>query len=132
MWILQSSDAEPLTFRLSPGSIKTIGRSTGAELILDAALVSRLWSGRSATAVGKGRVIATADLDAGLAEARIEPGFHFDGGSKDARIPFVERQFEGSVGSHFTTIPAATGVAVSSSSTFTPVLPIWGKVKVTT
>lgn len=42
MWILQSSDAEPLTFRLSPGSIKTIGRSTGAELIVDAAMVSRL------------------------------------------------------------------------------------------
>ena len=44
MWILQSSgpDVEPLTFRLSPGTVKTIGRSTGAELILDAALVSRL------------------------------------------------------------------------------------------
>lgn len=44
MWILQSSaaDAPPLTFRLSPGSIKTIGRSTGAELIVDAALVSRI------------------------------------------------------------------------------------------
>ena len=44
----------------------------------------------------------------------------------------VARQFEGSVGSHFTTIPAAEGVAVSSSSGVTPVLPIWGKVKVTT
>lgn len=44
MWILQSStDAgQSFLFRVSPGSIKTIGRSTGAELILDAALVSRL------------------------------------------------------------------------------------------
>lgn len=44
MWILQSSDAEidALTFRVSPGSVKTIGRSAGAELILDAALVSRI------------------------------------------------------------------------------------------
>lgn len=44
MWILQTidSDVEPTTFRISPGAIKTIGRSTGAELILDAALVSRL------------------------------------------------------------------------------------------
>jgi S-DNA-T family DNA segregation ATPase FtsK/SpoIIIE len=44
MWILQSSgsESEPLTFRLSPGSIKTAGRSTGAELIVDAALVSRI------------------------------------------------------------------------------------------
>jgi pSer/pThr/pTyr-binding forkhead associated (FHA) protein len=44
MWILQSSGAEiePLVFRLSPGGIKTVGRATGADLILDAALVSRL------------------------------------------------------------------------------------------
>lgn len=44
MWILQSSDseAEPFIFRVSPGSIKTIGRSAGAELILDASMVSRI------------------------------------------------------------------------------------------
>lgn len=43
MWILQSSEgAEPVTYRLSSGAIKTIGRSTGAELILDAPMVSRL------------------------------------------------------------------------------------------
>jgi ABC transport system ATP-binding/permease protein len=44
MWILQSSEGEiePLTFRLSPGSVKTIGRSAGAELIVDAAMVSRI------------------------------------------------------------------------------------------
>jgi pSer/pThr/pTyr-binding forkhead associated (FHA) protein len=49
MWILQSApatDAEKttpeLTFRLSPGVIKTIGRATGADFIVDAALVSRI------------------------------------------------------------------------------------------
>ena len=44
MWILQSSDAEiePLTFRVSPGGVKTVGRATNADLILDAALVSRI------------------------------------------------------------------------------------------
>jgi pSer/pThr/pTyr-binding forkhead associated (FHA) protein len=44
MWILQSSDSDidTQTFRVSPGTIKTIGRSAGAELILDAALVSRI------------------------------------------------------------------------------------------
>jgi pSer/pThr/pTyr-binding forkhead associated (FHA) protein len=44
MWILQTSqaDAEPLTFRLSTGAVKTIGRTTGADFILDHALVSRL------------------------------------------------------------------------------------------
>ena len=44
MWILKTADgAEPaLTFRLMPGSVKTAGRATGAEFIVDAALVSRL------------------------------------------------------------------------------------------
>ena len=44
MWILQSSDGEidPLTFRVSPGSVKTVGRGAIADLILDAALVSRI------------------------------------------------------------------------------------------
>lgn len=44
MWILQSSESEtgPLTFRVSPGSIRTVGRAPIADLILDAALVSRI------------------------------------------------------------------------------------------
>ena len=44
MWVLKSAgDAEaPLTFRIIPGSIKTVGRSPGAEFIVDAAMVSRL------------------------------------------------------------------------------------------
>lgn len=44
MWILQNAHepSETLVFRLSPGSVKTIGRATGADLILDAALVSRV------------------------------------------------------------------------------------------
>ncbi len=44
MWILKTADeADPsFTFRIMPGSIKTIGRSPGAEFIVDAALVSRL------------------------------------------------------------------------------------------
>jgi len=44
MWILKSAEeaAEPITFRILPGNIKTIGRSSGAQFIVDAALVSRL------------------------------------------------------------------------------------------
>ena len=44
MWLLKTSDeADPaFAFRILPGSIKTIGRSAGAEFIVDAALVSRL------------------------------------------------------------------------------------------
>jgi pSer/pThr/pTyr-binding forkhead associated (FHA) protein len=41
-WILQSHDDSPIVFRLPPGSIRTIGRTTRADFILDAALVSRL------------------------------------------------------------------------------------------
>jgi pSer/pThr/pTyr-binding forkhead associated (FHA) protein len=44
MWVLKTADdAEaPFTFRILPGNIKTVGRSAGAEFMLDAALVSRL------------------------------------------------------------------------------------------
>ena len=47
MWILQASedpapDDAPLTFRLSSGAVKTIGRATRADFIVDRALVSRL------------------------------------------------------------------------------------------
>jgi pSer/pThr/pTyr-binding forkhead associated (FHA) protein len=43
MWLLQSAESEPaLTFRLSPGTVKTVGRAPRADFIVDAALVSRL------------------------------------------------------------------------------------------
>ena len=44
MWILQGSnpDAGPLTFRLAPGAVKTVGRAPRADFIVDVALVSRL------------------------------------------------------------------------------------------
>jgi pSer/pThr/pTyr-binding forkhead associated (FHA) protein len=43
MWILRAAEGdEALTFRLRPGSIKTIGRATRADFIVDAPLVSRL------------------------------------------------------------------------------------------
>jgi pSer/pThr/pTyr-binding forkhead associated (FHA) protein len=44
MWILKTADdaTDPVTFRILPGNIKTIGRSSGAEFMVDAALVSRL------------------------------------------------------------------------------------------
>jgi pSer/pThr/pTyr-binding forkhead associated (FHA) protein len=43
MWILRAKDeTSSVTFRLMPGAIKTLGRATRADFILDAALVSRL------------------------------------------------------------------------------------------
>ena len=44
MWILQSSESRhtPLTFRVRPGAIKTVGRAPRADFIVEAPLVSRL------------------------------------------------------------------------------------------
>jgi pSer/pThr/pTyr-binding forkhead associated (FHA) protein len=47
MWILQSTEE---TFRLTSGSIKTVGRATRADFIVDAPLVSRLHCRITATA----------------------------------------------------------------------------------
>ena len=61
MWLLKTEpEAEtPLTFRILPGNIKTMGRSSGAEFIVDAALVSRLHCRLTA---GAGE-LEVADLD---------------------------------------------------------------------
>jgi pSer/pThr/pTyr-binding forkhead associated (FHA) protein len=43
MWIIESTDPDrPLTFRVLPNTIKTLGRAQGADFIIDAALVSRV------------------------------------------------------------------------------------------
>jgi pSer/pThr/pTyr-binding forkhead associated (FHA) protein len=44
MWVLKTTNEadECFTFRILPGSIKTMGRSPGAEFIVEAAMVSRL------------------------------------------------------------------------------------------
>jgi len=44
MWILRTvTEGQPeRTFRLLPGSMRTLGRATGADFIVDAALVSRV------------------------------------------------------------------------------------------
>jgi pSer/pThr/pTyr-binding forkhead associated (FHA) protein len=44
MWILRNADADTggLTFRLTTGSVRTLGRAARADFIVDASLVSRL------------------------------------------------------------------------------------------
>ena len=42
MWILEGVGDESLRFRVRPGSVKTVGRATGADFIVDRAMVSRL------------------------------------------------------------------------------------------
>lgn len=54
MWILRSNAADDtLTFRLMPGAVKTVGRATRADFVLDAALVSRLHCRLTAGAGGE-------------------------------------------------------------------------------
>jgi pSer/pThr/pTyr-binding forkhead associated (FHA) protein len=61
MWILHTPDSEagPVTFRVSPGGVKTVGRAPGADFILDAALVSRLHCRLEA----EGEGLLVVDLD---------------------------------------------------------------------
>ena len=44
MWILRTvTEGHPeQTFRILPGGVKTLGRATGADFIVDAALISRV------------------------------------------------------------------------------------------
>ncbi|WP_189541552.1 glycosyl hydrolase [Novosphingobium arvoryzae] len=55
------------------------------------ALADALWGGDS----GAGRVLPTADIDSALASVGIAPGLRVEGASAGARIPFVEREFDG-------------------------------------
>lgn len=54
MWILRAGTSDTaVTFRLLPGAVKTLGRATRADFILDAALVSRLHCRLIATPSGE-------------------------------------------------------------------------------
>jgi len=55
MWILKTitEDIPERTFRVLNGGIRTIGRSTGADFIVDAALVSRVHCRLSALPTGE-------------------------------------------------------------------------------
>lgn len=62
MWILRttSKDLPEQTFRLLPGAEKTLGRATGVDFILDAALVSRVHCRLAIAATGD---LEVKDLD---------------------------------------------------------------------
>ena len=55
MWILRTTteDIPERTFRVLPGSVRTIGRAAGADFIVDAALVSRVHCRLTALADGQ-------------------------------------------------------------------------------
>ncbi len=62
MWILRTVDeGEPeKTFRILPGGVRTVGRATGADFIVDAPLVSRVHCRLTALAGGS---LEVRDLD---------------------------------------------------------------------
>jgi pSer/pThr/pTyr-binding forkhead associated (FHA) protein len=62
MWILKTvtGGVAARTFRMLPGGIRTLGRSTGADFIVDAALVSRVHC--QLTVLGDG-ALELRDLD---------------------------------------------------------------------
>ena len=62
MWILRTltDEAPERTFRVLPGSVRTIGRAAGADFIVDAALVSRVHCRLTALADGQ---LEVRDLD---------------------------------------------------------------------
>ena len=62
MWILKTitEDLPEQTFRILSGAVRTIGRSTGADFIVDAALVSRVHCRLSALPTGE---LEVRDLD---------------------------------------------------------------------
>ena len=62
MWMIRTlvEDQPERTFRIMPGAIRTVGRATGADFIVDAALVSRVHCRLTVSADGD---LDVTDLD---------------------------------------------------------------------
>ncbi|WP_242151875.1 glycosyl hydrolase [Sphingomonas sp. BAUL-RG-20F-R05-02] len=73
---------------LKPSGSPSLGEATKEYT----ALSSKLWPGGAEARIGKGRMLATRDIDTALREADIRPDFTFTGASRAALIPFVHRQ----------------------------------------
>lgn len=83
MWLLQTterSEEGPFTFRLMPGAVKTVGRSTTADFILDAGMVSRFHCRLTVTADG---TVEIQDLESTngtfVNDRRVQRGMVADG-----------------------------------------------------
>ena len=68
MWVLRTvtDGVAEKTFRLLPGSVRTLGRATGADFIVEAALVSRVHCRFTATKDGE---LEVRDLKARMARS---------------------------------------------------------------
>jgi len=104
MWILRTvTEGVPTkTFRILTGGVRTIGRSTGADFIVDAALVSRVHCRLSALPDGE---LEVRDLDSTngtfINDARIETARLSSGDRlKVGRVEFPHGFFEEEVYAH--------------------------------
>ncbi|WP_408591450.1 glycosyl hydrolase [Novosphingobium sp.] len=83
---------------LVEGGATVIGNAPVASPSLDddagqwSALVHKLWPGDAMATVGQGRVIASRDADAALAQIGVAPDFRATGTSSDAQLLFVHRE----------------------------------------
>jgi len=59
-----------------------------------AALVAKLWPGGAEARIGKGRVIASNDIEGVLDRIGVAPDFDYIGSQDRGEIPFVHRKFE--------------------------------------
>src|SRR2546430_2607054 len=93
MWVLETAGetVPAATFRIPAGSVKTIGRSTGAELMLDAPLVSRLHCQLSAN----DEAVEVKDLDSTngtfvndrrITSAKLHPGDRLKVGRVELKV----------------------------------------------
>ena len=57
-------------------------------------LVAKLWPGSAIAEVGKGRVVASSDVEKSLASLGVQPDFSFAGAQADAELPFVHRKVD--------------------------------------
>ncbi|RVU04080.1 glycoside hydrolase [Novosphingobium umbonatum] len=76
---------------MAPQGSPSLGQEDKAEY---AALVAKLWPAGGDTVVGKGRVIASQNVEEALDKAGIAPDFRMSGGAADAEVPFLHRRWE--------------------------------------
>jgi alpha-L-rhamnosidase len=74
------------------GNRPTANPSLAGDAAEWSALVARLWPGGGETRLGKGRVLATDDIEAGLRAMGVAPDFHFTGSSPGSEILFLHRR----------------------------------------
>lgn len=97
MWVLQHAETtkERLILRVAPGAIKTLGRAPDADLVLDAALVSRLHCRLEADREAVAVIDLASTNGTYINDTRIERGVIADGDRlRVGRVEFTVKRFD--------------------------------------